>query len=178
MYKEIDKLLGTVTDVAEQKYTPIYNEIKGYKEISLKPYRKAIEEEERIKKEDAENLLKEYLAELNTYNIYESSLEQLFTKIEKQMDYCEELGVDISDYYADYVSEKDFILRTKPQPEIPVVKPPVSEEDENIEEETSNEEEDEEIEEIEESHIVDEHYSGNVYVNYGKNQGSKLTVSN
>ena len=178
MYKEIDKLLGTVTDVAEQKYTPIYKEIKGYKEISLKPYRKEIEEEERIKKEDAENLLKEYLAELNTYNIYESSLEQLFTKIEKQMDYCEELGVDISDYYADYVSEKDFILRTKPQPEIPIIRPPVSEEDENIEEETSTEEEEEEIEEIEESHIVDEHYSGNVYVNYGKNQGSKLTVSN
>lgn len=185
MYKEIDKLLKNSKNTVKDKYTPIYNEIVGYKEILLKPYRDMIEEEKHIEREEAESLLQEYLAELGTYNIYESALEALFIKIEQQMEVCESLDIDISDYYADYVSEKEFILRTKPQPEIPPVRPSIPDEEEqentdkeeDIEKETENDISDS-TEEIEESHIVDEHYSGNVYINYGKNKDSKLNVSN
>lgn len=124
MYAGIDKLLKKADVNVQNKYKASYDEIKKYKEISLKPYRQEIEEEKRQECLNAEECLKEYLTELDAYLEYSEDVEDVFKKIEKQMDYCNSIGVNVSSYYSDYISEKDFILRTKPTP-TPSVTPSV-----------------------------------------------------
>ena len=155
MYDDIDKYLNSVNSTIRNKYNSTYNEIMGYKELALKPYREEIEAEERKKREDAETLLVQYLEELGTYNIYVPEVESLFDKIESHMDYCSSIGVITEGYYSDYISEKDFILRTKPveKPEIeePEIEEPEIEEpniDDSDDEDSENEDiENEEVEE-------------------------------
>lgn len=143
LYRNVERQLKLLKDSGKvEKYTGYYEEIKKYKEISLKPYRLEIEQEKQKQKDDAQIKLLEYMEILNTYTVYSDDLEVLFKNIESHFEYCKSIEVDISGVYEDYLADKEYLLSTKPIEE-PEIEEPI--------EETKKEEEQEDADENEEA---------------------------
>ena len=137
-----------------EKYTGYYEEIKKYKEISLKPYRLEIEQEKQKQKDDAQTKLLDYIETLNTYTVYSEDLEVLFKNIESHFEYCKSIDVDISGIYEDYVADKKYLLSTKPVEE-PEIEEPLEETEKEEQEKTEENEETTENSDVEEESSIE-----------------------
>lgn len=134
----IEQIYGLQDENKVQKYMDLLYQIKGYKDIALKPYIEEREKELEVERNQINETLKLTLDFLNGINEYYFGVETLFRNFENQLLIAEEKGVDTSIYYQELEIIKNRII-----PSEEVVEPEISEDVssdavENIEEIDTN----------------------------------------
>ena len=117
-------------------------EIKGYKEILLKPYREEIRKELEEKQNTLKIEIQEKLDKLGSISDYFEGVENDFIEIESLLNQAKEIDIDISSYQSRYLEIKEYLLSLKPIIENPIVEDSIAEdsmiEDSIVEESAEN----------------------------------------
>ena len=112
-------------------------EIKGYKEILLKPYREEIRKELEEKQNTLKIEIQEKLDKLGSISDYFEGVENDFIEIESLLNQAKEIDIDISSYQSRYLEIKEYLLSLKPIIEDSIIEDPIIE-DSIIEESVEN----------------------------------------
>ena len=117
-------------------------EIKGYKEILLKPYREEIRKELEAKQNTLKIEIQEKLDKLGSISDYFEGVENDFIEIESLLNQAKEIDIDISSYQSRYLEIKEYLLSLKPIIEDSIIEDPIIEdpiiEDSIVEESAEN----------------------------------------
>lgn len=153
-YQNIEYLISQLKNSDKVSYyTDLYNQIKGYKEILLKPYREEIRKEEEAKREAKKVEIESKLTELESltfdlndiFMIFDRA-EILYSELDILLQEAEEMDIDISDFVTRYEHAKEYIESLRPMP---------PEEIDNVDNETD------ETDETDGSDVIDESSSEN-----------------
>lgn len=137
-------------------YLEKLEEIKGYKEILLKPYREEIAKELEMKKQEMITEIISQLTILESYTDYVDEVENLFVGFEELLSEAKDIGVEIQEYQTRYDRVKEY-LRSMKIPEGIPFDFPVIEENSDIQVEDEGLKEDEELIEnqLDDSNIIE-----------------------
>ena len=141
-YDRISSLIYSLNnDDKERYYFELFDEIKGYKELLLKPYREEIRLEEERKKQEKEQELETNLVNLESLlmstdniEIILAKAELLYSIVDNLLVEAEEMGIDVKSYESRYLTAKSNIEEIK---ELFYPNPPI-EDDEVVDENSSN----------------------------------------
>ena len=108
-YSNISGLINGLSDNAKKVYySGKLDEIKGYKEILLKPFREERQHELERQQSELINNIEASLNNLRNISIYYSGVESVFSDFDILLNTAKDLGVDIDKYQ----SEKDMIYQS------------------------------------------------------------------
>ena len=165
-YKSISYKIYDLDDESKMNYYfSKLNEIKGYKDILLRPLREELERELEKQRNDLLNTIELSLSNLRGIQSYYYGVESLFDGFDNLLSQAEGLNIDITRYRSEKNMIYQSVMATKPYipPVVKPVEPPVEEtEDIQIDESSSEPE-------VEEPVVDTDYYTENQVIENNEN---------